>query len=241
MNKTPHLTLSLLALGCLHCAADGNDTTVSTTDPVQGTPQADAGAGAGGATAGEASDASTTPGGDQGGTGGESDAAAPAEVVTGDEPECTAAFTRIAECYLTQDRCVAAAQDNVDQLGPGLAATNCASFAMQAGGLAMLAEDYNAQTACDAAQITGLFDSLDMSALKELCESEPLDAAGCTESCNNIVPCKDQLGDEMTMMALGDKVNCEGNCTMQPSLSPLFRCATAAGSDCGMVAACFAP
>jgi hypothetical protein len=237
MTKTTRLAISLLALGGMHCGAGGDDSTSSANDNVGAGDTSDAGASGGDMNGSGGNGGSGTA---DAGNGDESDAGMPAAGITGREPECVAAFTRIASCYLSQEQCVDAAVDNAQTLGAGLSQSNCADLATQEGGLDMFAARWNADTACDSTDITGFYPSLNMNAqIKDLCESEPLTADECKGSCANIVPCASGIADMQTADALSDMANCEANCTMQPVLSPLFRCALNAGTECAPVQACF--
>lgn len=165
----------------------------------------------------------------------------PPPAITGMEPECIAAFTRLSECYLSQSKCSATAKDSAMALGAALAPMNCAPLAMQAGGLAALAAQWNAQTACDAPSITGVYPSLDMNAqIKGLCEAVALTKEECTSACTNFATCKDSIPEAgMARAALGMQASCETNCT--PANASIFRCGLMAGPMCTAVGACFAP
>jgi hypothetical protein len=239
--------MALLSVASLHCGSGSRENEES-MQPITG----DTG-GTGGTTGSTTGTTAGTSGGTPTGSTGstdmmEDDAGAGGETpgaganITGMEIECVVAFTRIAECYLTQDKCTDTAGDNADQLGPALAIGNCADFVDIAGSIEKFAMTWNEQTPCADKAITDLLPQLDGNAqIKELCEAEPLDAAACTSSCQNIVPCASQIPNAQAAMALGDQGNCEANCTMQPALSPVFRCALNAGANCSGVVACFGP
>jgi hypothetical protein len=228
----------LLSIACINCGSSTDDEKTSNTDPVD--------EGANGDSNGGSTMPSTNGGGGIDATGGDdddADAGPTAEApLTGQEPECVAAFTRISECYLSQAKCTPTAKSSAGALGTALSEGNCDAIAMQVGGLSNLAAQWNAQTACDAQTITGIFPSLDMiEQIKDLCETATLTTAECTSSCTNVVPCAMASTDENIMQALGNQASCEANCNMQPTLASIFRCGIAAGNDCAAVDACFAP
>ncbi len=236
MRTTTRFALILLAIATANCGSNTADETTSDVDPVDTGSNGDGNGG------------STMPsnGGTDGTDGTDEDAGMPEPMgpppVTGQEPECLAAFTRVSECYLTQERCTPMAKDSATMLGAALSQTNCAMFAMQAGGLAGLAAQWNATTACDATVVTSVFPSLDMNkTIKGLCETSALTAEECTTSCTNIVPCAAQITIPMAADALGNQMGCETNCNQQPSFATAFRCGIMAGADCAAVAACFEP
>jgi hypothetical protein len=157
MRTTTRFAMILLSIACINCGSSTDDEKTSNTDPVD--------EGANGDSNGGSTMPSTNGGGGIDATGGDDDADAgpTAEApLTGQEPECVAAFTRISECYLSQAKCTPTAKSSAGALGTALSEGNCDAIAMQVGGLSNLAAQWNAQTACDAQTITGIFPSLDM-------------------------------------------------------------------------------
>ncbi len=241
MRTSTRFAIILLAIASANCGSNTADDTTTATDPAgngsNGNADDDGGTAMPGSSGGGSGGAATA--GSTGGT----DAGTPmAPAITGAEPECTAAFTRVSECYLSQAKCTPMAKMQAGALGTALSMTNCAMFAMQAGGLSGLASQWNATTACDATSITGVFASLDGNkSIKGLCEAAPLTTTECAASCVNFVGCKDSLPEAMNIkMALGDKANCEGSCT-NPVNAAVFRCGIMAGTMCTAIQGCFMP
>lgn len=219
----------------MNCGSSTADETDTDNDPIEGSNNGDGnGNGGGNMTANgtdDDEDAGTTP----------PPPPPPPPAITGMEPECIAAFTRLSECYLSQPKCSPTAKDSAMALGAALAPMNCGPLAMMAGGLAGLAAQWNAQTACDAQSITSVFPSLDGNMqIKGLCEAVALTKEECTTACTNFVTCKDSIPEAgMARAALGMQASCETNCT--PQNASIFRCGLMAGPMCTAVGACFGP